>query len=39
MRLGLFMMPLHHRGLSYGAMYAQDRAAILHADALGYDEV
>ena len=39
MRLGLFMMPLHCRGRSYGEMYAQDRAAILLADKLGYDEV
>lgn len=38
MRLGLFMMPLHKRGLSYTEMYDQDRAAILHADALGFDE-
>ena len=39
MRLGMFMMPLHRRGLDYGNMYRQDRAAILHADALGFEEV
>ena len=38
MRLGLFMMPLHVKGLGYGEMYARDRAAILHADAVGFDE-
>lgn len=39
MQLGLFMMPLHKRGLTYTDMYQQDAAAVLHADALGYDEV
>ena len=38
MQLGMFMMPLHRRGLSYTEMYDQDRAAILEADALGFDE-
>ena len=38
MKLGLFMMPLHARGRGYGEMYDQDLAAILHADALGFDE-
>ncbi len=39
MRLGLFMMPLHTLGLSYKEMYDQDYAAVLHADAAGFDEV
>ncbi|MEQ8652836.1 MAG: LLM class flavin-dependent oxidoreductase [Kiloniellales bacterium] len=39
MRLGLFMMPLHSLRLSYKEMYDQDYAAVLHADAVGFDEV
>jgi alkanesulfonate monooxygenase SsuD/methylene tetrahydromethanopterin reductase-like flavin-dependent oxidoreductase (luciferase family) len=38
MKLGLFMMPLHDPGRDYLAVLKEDRAAILLADALGYDE-
>jgi len=39
MKLGLFMMPLHTMRLSYKEMYDQDYQAVLHADAVGFDEV
>lgn len=38
MRLGLFMMPLHDPGRDYQAVLSEDREAILHAEALGFDE-
>jgi len=38
MRLGLFMMPLHSLGRDYGEMFAEDAAAVLHADRVGFDE-
>jgi alkanesulfonate monooxygenase SsuD/methylene tetrahydromethanopterin reductase-like flavin-dependent oxidoreductase (luciferase family) len=38
MRLGLFMMPLHDPRRDYLAVLKEDREAILHAEALGYDE-
>ncbi len=33
------MMPLHTLRLSYNEMYNQDYQAVLHADAVGFDEV
>jgi alkanesulfonate monooxygenase SsuD/methylene tetrahydromethanopterin reductase-like flavin-dependent oxidoreductase (luciferase family) len=38
MRLGLFMMPLHDPERDYQSVLKDDREAILHAEALGYDE-
>ncbi len=39
MRLGFFMMPLHTLKPGYKEMYDQDYQAVLHADAVGFDEV
>ena len=39
MRLGLFMMPLHPPTRDYHAMLEEDFEAVLHADALGFDDV
>ncbi len=38
MKLGLFMMPLHDPNRPYMAVLREDRAAILLAEELGYDE-
>lgn len=38
MRLGLFMMPLHDPTRDYQAVLRDDREAIIHAEALGFDE-
>lgn len=38
MKLGLFMMPLHDPRRNYTDLLKEDRAAILLADGLGYDE-
>ncbi|SRR5579884_597090 len=38
-RLGLFMMPLHHHGRDYTTVLEEDREAIILADALGLSEV
>lgn len=38
MKLGLFMMPLHHPDRNYTELLKEDREAILLADELGYDE-
>jgi len=38
MRLGLFMMPLHHPSRDYLTVLKEDREAIILADQLGYDE-
>ena len=39
MRLGLFMMPLHPPTRDYHEMLEEDFEAVLHADALGFDDV
>jgi alkanesulfonate monooxygenase SsuD/methylene tetrahydromethanopterin reductase-like flavin-dependent oxidoreductase (luciferase family) len=39
MRLGLFMMPLHPPTRDYHDMLEEDFEAVLHADALGFDDV
>ena len=39
MRLGLFMMPLHPPTRDYHEMLDEDFDAVLHADALGFDDV
>ena len=38
MRLGLFMMPLHHPDRDYQQVLSDDREAIILADQLGYAE-
>ncbi len=38
MKLGLFMMPLHHPDRDYQQVLSDDREAILLADQLGFDE-
>jgi hypothetical protein len=39
MRLGLFMMPLHPPTRDYHAMLEEDLEAVVHADAVGFDDV
>ncbi len=39
MRLGLFMMPLHPPTRDYHEMLEEDLEAVVHADALGFNEV
>lgn len=39
MKLGMFMMPLHHPDRDYATVLQEDREAIILADQLGYDEV
>lgn len=38
MKLGYFMMPLHHIDRDYHTTLQEDAEAIIHADALGYSE-
>jgi len=39
MKLGMFMMPLHHPDKPWGKALAEDREAVVHADRLGFSEV
>lgn len=38
MKIGMFMMPLHRPDRAYGDMLAEDAAAIIHADRVGFEE-
>ena len=38
MKIGMFMMPLHRPERAYGDRLAEDAAAIVHADRVGFEE-